>query len=263
MRFLSTAACCAVLIGSPAAAVELYSEDFNGQNGAGIIGNGSGSSPSGWTISEGGGDIDALGSVNDFAAVQNDAFVFQDLNFGCPTSGCIETSLPGGTGPNNIGYALWQSPLIDPSGHTDLQLSFDWTSENFDFPGRDWTSGEDLLVGIKDDTGAFTILFDYLAEEGTGAGANSGSINQAFTATSVFNVFVASAVDDGNSLNYSFDNVVVSGTAAGGGAGSGGGDTGGGSNVISTPLPASALLLMGALAGLGVCRRKVRAWAKA
>lgn len=257
MRTLYTAALCVASLTVPAEAANLYSEDFSNQENHGIIGNGSGITPSGWTVGQGGADIGAAGSSNDFAAVKGGVFTFQDLNFGCPTSGCVEVDLPAGTGPNGIGYTLWQSPLIDPTSFLDLSLGLDWTSKNTDFPNRDWTSGEDLLVGIRDEgTGAFTVLFDYLQERGTARGIASGSLDKAFAATSVFRVFVAAAVDDSGNITYGFDNVSVMGEASGGGGG-GGGSGGDGGTVITTPVPASALLLVGALIGLGACRRRV------
>ncbi|MEM7527751.1 MAG: VPLPA-CTERM sorting domain-containing protein [Pseudomonadota bacterium] len=254
-------AACA-LSARPALAVELYSEDFDGQENWGLIGNGSGVSPgTAWSLDPGGGGFPSSGSSNDLAAVRGGQFLFQDLNFGCSTTGCTQAQLPPGAGPNGIGYTIWQSPLIDPTGFDNLMLEADWFANNFD-GSRDWADGEDLLIGFLDDAGSFNVLFDYILDEGTANGANSGTLSQSIGTAAAFSVFVASSVDDGSDVNFAFDNVFVTGDAAGsggtGGTGGSGGSGGGGdgSTISAVPLPASALFLIGAVAGIGICARK-------
>ncbi|MEL6126407.1 MAG: VPLPA-CTERM sorting domain-containing protein [Pseudomonadota bacterium] len=225
-------AAAALTAATSASAVTLYSEDFSGQNGKGAVGV-SGGAPtvdtSGvtWTL-----DLFFSGLIagSDFAQVQDEAFVAQDTN----------------------GALNWLSPVIDISGFTSLELSID-ISEEGDLEGPGSGANTDFLnISASSDGGSTFSLFP-----------NVGGFGNAFTSLSgnapddddFGSVAFSGAVDDGSAfqllLSVStsagseriiFDNIVLTGDAV----------------VAPVPLPASTVLLLGAVAGLAGLRRTRR-----
>ncbi len=217
----------ATLGATSVSAATIYEENFDGQNGKGAFGSSVDTSGVDWSIDLG----DAsLFNNSDFFGVFNGAFAAQDTNVGCPNSSCSGVA---GSNVSDFDLPTWLSPLIDVSGFTNIVLSVD-----VGFLGDITRYEFDNFVN-SGDTGVVTGFVDGVADVG---------LDILGTAT---NNSVGAGVSDGGTFQFQFvantyagnervfiDNIVLTGDLA------------------AVPLPASGLMLLGAMGGLAAWRRR-------
>lgn len=210
----------ATLLASAASAASLYSEDFSGQAGEGLVGanppatyaaaNGQ------WSLAR---NAAQLTAASDWARV-NTAGQFEFRDTDAPSNAAT-------------GYLTWTSSVIDAGGFTNLTLSIDLSAQgDFEFGGAQ--GNDDLFVSALLD-GVETRLFDYV----TTRNPADRTLNLMLGDASTVQIRVA-ANNRAGSEYLRFDNVSLTGDAVS----------------APVPLPASALLLAGALGGLGLIRRR-------
>jgi hypothetical protein len=209
----------------PAHAFDLYSEDFDGQEGLGATHLGVDTTGANWTINPGDASLFDSG---DYIKVSGGRLTARDTNGGCLSSFCST----GGASFSEMKLPTWLSPIINVSGWTDLRLSLDAAGSGWFEVGGGFNSEDDYIVSYFLD-GVEMLVADLVQSPTFG--------NQTVTAT----------IADGNELqiaikmnNYAaaesfyLDNVNVSGNQK---------------DVAKTPEPSLVL----AFAGLALIRRRL------
>jgi hypothetical protein len=217
----------ATLGATSVSAATIYEENFDGQDDKGAFGTTVDTSGVSWSIDLG--DA-ALFNDSDFFGVFNGVFAAQDTNVGCPNSSCSGVA---GSNVSDFDLPTWLSPVIDISAYTNLVLSVD-----VGFLGDITRYEFDDFVN-SGDTGVVTGLVDNAPDVG---------LDILGTAT---NGTVGAGVSDGGTFQFSFvantyagnerifiDNIVLTG------------------DLTAVPLPASGLMLLGAMGGMAAWRRR-------
>lgn len=217
-------------IAGVAQATTIYSEDFSGQDGQGAIGSSVDTSAVDWSIDLG--DA-ALFANDDIFGVVGGAFVIQDTNAGCQTSFC---NRDGEQGDPIAGLALprWLSPVIDISGYADISVSMTLASSG----GLETSGGVNREDSFSFDLIVNGSLFSSDLIDIFGTDAFMAPLLESFSGSfsTLQLAFTGNTYATGERL--SFDDISVTGTA-----------------LTPVPLPASGLLLMGALGGLALRKR--------
>jgi hypothetical protein len=209
-------------------AATLYSEDFTGQEGKGLLG---GNSPdfSGvdWTIEQ---NDAALFNDDDYIQVKNGQLTARDTNAGCGDSRCTVDN-------RNPTFAAWLSPIIDISGYTNLLLSLDASGSNATFEVDGGVNSEDDFIVSYELDGVWFTAADLVTQTGAFPAQN---VNKAIADGDSLRLKVELNNYAGDELFF-LDNVILTGDAI--------------ESAPSTPEPAS-LLGLAAIAGLGIATRR-------
>ncbi|ABD55310.1 VPLPA-CTERM sorting domain-containing protein [Jannaschia sp. CCS1] len=166
---------------------------------------------------------------------------------GNPTSGFVPNDTPGSSasGPASFGEVFLTGDFID---NTDMLLSFASGISSVSFDIVDIDGGDDDIDGDNDEEQFIFTFFN-------------GALSQAVQ-TITSNDLTGSLDEAGVvSVSYAglFDSIQIVGTTPGGTRNIGWGIDNINFEVAPVPIPAAGLLLLGALGGLGMMRRRHKA----
>lgn len=228
-RIFSTAAALAVCA-TTAGAATLYSETFTGQENKGFHRWASQDDTSGvdWRLERGNINLSTNGS---YFKVRNGAFTAKYLD----------------------GQAVWHSPVIDVTGYDDLTLSVDF-GQRGDIEANDYI---DVSISMNGGVTGYNVLdvngfgINGVLERHALIGNHDWPSRADFGSTTMVErirergtqfALMVRFRNNERGETFTMDNITLTGTRSGG--------------VAPVPLPASALMLLGGLAGLAALRRR-------